>query len=54
MKRGQLGEILFPKGQFIGDDKYDAFVAEQFRMDKKQFETLVRNSLLMEKLRELI
>jgi len=54
LKRGQLGEILFPKGQFIGDDKYDAFVAEQFRMDKKQFETLVRDSLLMEKLRELI
>src|SRR4051812_10118153 len=54
LKRGQLGEILFPKGQFVGDDKYDAFVAEQFRMDKKQFETLVRDSLLMDKLRELI
>ncbi len=54
LKRGQLGEILFPKGQFIGDDKYDAFVAEQFKMDKKQFEDMVRDSLLMNKLRELI
>ena len=54
LKRGQLGEILFPNGQFIGDDKYDAFVAEQFKMTKPQFEQLVRESLLNDKMRELI
>ena len=54
LKRGQLGEILFPNGQFIGDDKYDAFVAEQFKMTRPQFEQLVRESLLNDKVRELI
>src|SRR5438270_14069999 len=54
LKRGQLGEALFPNGQFIGDDKYDAFVADQFKMTKPQFEQLVRESLMNDKIRELI
>src|SRR5882724_8979715 len=54
LKRGQLGEILFPNGKFIGDEKYDDFVATQFRMTKPQFEELVRDSLLGDKVRSLI
>jgi peptidyl-prolyl cis-trans isomerase D len=54
LKQGQLGEFLFPNGQFVGDDKYDAFVAEQFKMTKPQFEQLVRESLLSDKIRNLI
>jgi peptidyl-prolyl cis-trans isomerase D len=54
LKRGQLGQILFPNGQFIGDEKYDDFVATQFRMTKNQFEDLVRESLLTDKVRNLI
>src|SRR5436190_23739356 len=54
LKQGQLGEMLFPNGQFIGDDKYDAFVLEQFKMTKPQFEQLVRESLLSDKVRNLI
>jgi len=54
LKRGQLGEILFPNGKFIGDEKYDDFVASQFKMTKPQFESLVRESLLSDKVRNLI
>src|SRR5437868_4648454 len=54
LKQGQLGEMLFPNGQFIGDDKYDAFVLDQFKMTKPQFEQLVRESLLSDKVRNLI
>jgi peptidyl-prolyl cis-trans isomerase D len=54
LKRGQLGEILFPNGKFIGDEKYDDFVASQFRMTKPQFEALVSESLLSDKVRNLI
>jgi peptidyl-prolyl cis-trans isomerase D len=54
LKQGQLGEVLFPNGKFIGDDKYDAFVADQFKMTKPQFEDLVRQSLLSDKVRNLI
>jgi peptidyl-prolyl cis-trans isomerase D len=54
LKQGQLGEMLFPNGQFVGEDKYDAFVAEQFKMTKPQFEQLVRESLLSDKVRNLV
>lgn len=54
LKRGQLGEILFPNGQFIGDEKYEDFVASQFKMSKPEFERLVRDSLLSDKVRNLI
>jgi len=40
LKRGQLGEVLFPNGQFIGDDKYDA-LSPTSSDDQPQFEQLV-------------
>ena len=54
LKHGTLGEQLFPNGQFVGDDKYDQFVAENFRMSKPQFEDMVRSILLTGKLRSMI
>ena len=54
LRRGQLGEILFPNGQFIGEEKYEDFVASQFKMSKPEFERLVRESLLNDKVRNLI
>ena len=54
LKRGQLGEMLFPNGQFIGEEKYEDFVASQFKMSKTDFERLVRESLLNDKVRDLI
>src|SRR3954467_5854212 len=54
LKHGALGEQLFPNGQFVGDGKYDQFVAENFRMSKPQFEDMVRSVLLSGKLRSMI
>src|SRR3954454_2710377 len=54
LKHGALGEQLFPNGQFVGDDKYDQFVADNFRMSKQQFEDMVRSVLLSGKLRSMI
>jgi peptidyl-prolyl cis-trans isomerase D len=54
LKHGQLGQELFPNGQFVGDDKYDQFIADNFRMSKPQFETMVRTVLLTGKLRSMI
>ena len=54
LKHGALGNELFPNGKFIGDDKYDQFVADNFRMSKPQFEDMVRSVLLSGKLRSMI
>jgi peptidyl-prolyl cis-trans isomerase D len=54
LKHGALGNELFPDGKFIGDDKYDQFVADNFRMSKQQFEDMVRSVLLSGKLRSMI
>src|SRR3954465_1777409 len=54
LKHGALGAELFPNGKFIGDDKYDQFVADNFRMSKPQFEDMVRSVLLSGKLRSMI
>lgn len=54
LRRGQLGEMLFPNGQFIGEEKYEDIVASQFKMSKPEFERLVRESLLNDKVRNLI
>src|SRR5438270_2735179 len=54
LRHGALGNELFPNGQFIGDDKYDQFVADNFRMSKAQFEDMIRSVLLTGKLRSMI
>src|SRR5208337_1161464 len=39
---GSFGEYLFPKGQFIGDDRYADFVSRQFNMTVTDFEEEIR------------
>jgi peptidyl-prolyl cis-trans isomerase D len=54
LKNGPLAQELFPDGKYIGDEKYDDFVAANFRMSKDQFETMVRSVLLSGKLRSMV
>jgi peptidyl-prolyl cis-trans isomerase D len=34
---GQYGELLFPNGQFIGEDKYRQFISSSVRHDHRRF-----------------
>src|SRR5580693_8469845 len=42
LHKGQFGEFIFPKGQYIGDDRYADFVAQQFNMSVPEFEDEVK------------
>lgn len=50
LHQGQFGEALFPKGEFIGQAKYEDFVQQNFSMGVSQFEDLVKEQLLISKL----
>jgi len=53
MRHGQLGQILFPNGVFIGQQEYENFVASN-NLTVPQFEELVKEDILMNKLRDLV
>ncbi|MBO0911102.1 MAG: peptidylprolyl isomerase [Acidobacteria bacterium] len=53
MRQGQLGEMLFPGGKFVGEQEYEAFVSSN-GYTVPQFEGLVKQEILVRKLRELV
>jgi len=53
MRQGQLGEMLFPGGKFIGEQEYETFVSS-IGYTVPQFEELVKQDILVNKLRALV
>ena len=54
LHRGQFGEFLFPKGQYIGSDRYAAFVAQQFNLSVAEFESEIKQDIAVRRLEALI
>jgi peptidyl-prolyl cis-trans isomerase D len=54
LHQGQFGEYIFPNGQFIGTDRYSAFVASQFNMSVTLFEEEIKQEVVLNRLRALI
>ncbi len=54
LHRGQFGAYLFPNGQFIGQDRYSAFVANQFNLSVAEFEKEVRQDIQVHRLQTLM
>src|SRR5438477_7647480 len=54
LHQGQFGEVLFPKGEFVGQANYESFVQQNFSMGVSQFEDLVKEQLLISKLIALV
>ena len=54
LHKGQFGEMLFPKGQYVGDDQYQNFVQSQFSMTVPQFEDEVKKSIEIQKLSNVV
>jgi len=54
LHQGQFGEFLYPKGQFIGLDRYTDFVARQFNMSVPQFEGEVKDEIIIHRLESFI
>jgi peptidyl-prolyl cis-trans isomerase D len=53
MRHGQLGQMLFPNGVFIGQTEYENFVSSN-NLTVPQFEQLVKDDILLNKLRDLV
>ncbi len=54
LRQGNLGQQLFPNGNFIGQDEYENFVAQNFSLTKAKFEEAVKTDLVIRKLRSAI
>jgi peptidyl-prolyl cis-trans isomerase D len=51
---GQYGELLFPNGNFIGEDKYRQFISSQFNLSTAEFEKELADDITINRLRSLI
>src|SRR5882672_2459971 len=54
LQHGGLGPTLFPDGKFIGQEEYENLVQRNFDVTIPQFEQLVKDDILIRKLRALI
>jgi peptidyl-prolyl cis-trans isomerase D len=51
---GQYGELLFPNGNFIGEDKYRQFISQQFDMSTADFEKALADDITINRLRAFL
>ncbi|HZQ91161.1 MAG TPA: peptidylprolyl isomerase [Terriglobales bacterium] len=54
LRQGEFGRALFPNGNFVGQEAYDNFVAQNFGMGVQQFEQLFKTQLALNKLQSAI
>ena len=54
LRSGPLGQQLFPGGNFIGQERYEQFVSQQFNLSVTQFERQMKDELLSRKLQALV
>ena len=51
---GGFGEMIFPKGNYIGDQEYTNLINNRFNMSTTQFEDEIRREITINRLRALI
>jgi peptidyl-prolyl cis-trans isomerase D len=51
---GSAGQVLFPNGQFIGEENYARLISERFNLSVSEFEDEVKNDILVRRLESLI
>jgi peptidyl-prolyl cis-trans isomerase D len=54
LHRGQFGEMLFPKGQFVGEEQYANFVQQNFDLSVPQFESELKKQIELQKLQNIV
>ena len=50
LHQGQLGQLLFPNGNFIGQQAYEQFIENQFNISVQEFEQEVKAEIAQHKL----
>jgi peptidyl-prolyl cis-trans isomerase D len=54
LQTGAPGQVIFPKGQFIGDEQYAALIKKHFNVPVTEFDEDVRNDIVLHRLEALI
>ncbi len=54
LQTGPPGQVLFPGGKFIGQDKYAALIQSRFDISVAEFEDSVKHDIAMRRLESLI
>jgi len=54
LQKGQYGQILYPNGQYIGDEGYANFINSNFQMSITQFQEALKDDLLLKKLESAV
>ena len=54
LHKGQFGQMFFPKGQYIGDEKYTSIIQEQGHTTVPEFEKDLKMRLLLSKLQNMV
>ena len=54
MHEGELGQVFFPGGKFIGEDAYMNFVQNQMNMTRSQFENYLKGRIELSRLQAMI
>ncbi len=51
---GMWGEVLFPDGNYIGDERYAELVSDNFGMTTEKFENEIKDQIVSDRLRDLV
>ena len=51
---GMYGQVLFPKGVYIGDDQYRKLISQQFNISTQKFETEVKKEIEENRLKAMV
>jgi peptidyl-prolyl cis-trans isomerase D len=54
LHQGEFGEMIFPNGDYIGDDAYANLVATRFNMSVPQFENEIKTEIALRRLEAMI
>jgi peptidyl-prolyl cis-trans isomerase D len=54
LHQGQFGAYLYPNGKYIGDDRYAAFITQQFGFSVAEFKHILKQDLAIKKLQDKV
>jgi peptidyl-prolyl cis-trans isomerase D len=54
LQTGPPGQVLFPNGQFIGDEQYAALIKKRFNLPVTEFDEDLKNNIVLRRLEALI
>jgi peptidyl-prolyl cis-trans isomerase D len=54
LHKGSTGQVIFPNGQYIGDEAYARLISERLNITVKEFEDEIKSDIIAQRLESLI